>query len=243
MSESALRRNTPILEKAPMVAAAALFMLTAPAAARSIVVQSSGPSAAQHRPGQILREPLKLTLVAGDQVTVLDDEGTRVMRGPASIDDAKPRRAPSGRVLSWSDFVDGRTVRTAAVRGDNPPKRPAPSGRSDIWQVDAAVPGHWCAANLRTLRFWRGKANDAAKMTVTSQGVRTELLWAKGQSEADWPDAVPPRDKGSYAIKMGGKKASTIILHQLDETSSLEALADQLANRECYQQLSLVLDE
>src|SRR5205085_12101087 len=65
--------------------AAALLGAAAPAAANVLVVRSTGPSAASYRAGQSLADNQRITLRAGDQLTILANGGTRTFRGPGTF--------------------------------------------------------------------------------------------------------------------------------------------------------------
>src|SRR5262245_7287326 len=55
------------------------------AAAQTIVVSSSGPSARTYPAGKTLAAGSRIVLAAGDTLTVLDSRGTRVLRGPLTL--------------------------------------------------------------------------------------------------------------------------------------------------------------
>src|SRR3546814_9567401 len=65
-------------------AVAALTMVTA-AAAQSMVVRSTGPSAAKYPTGARLKSSDKLTLVAGDRIVLMQSGKTRTLSGPGTF--------------------------------------------------------------------------------------------------------------------------------------------------------------
>src|SRR3546814_17538880 len=65
-------------------AVAALTMVTA-AAAQSMVVRSTGPSAAKYPTGARLKSSDKLTLVAGDRLALMQSGKPRTMSGPGTF--------------------------------------------------------------------------------------------------------------------------------------------------------------
>src|SRR3546814_19025400 len=62
--------------------------LGAQAAAETMVVRATGPSAATYQPGSKLADGGSLALKAGDGVTLLDARGTRTRRGPGRFNRA-----------------------------------------------------------------------------------------------------------------------------------------------------------
>src|SRR3546814_14937569 len=65
-------------------AVAALTMVTA-AAAQSMVVRSTGPSAAKYPTGARLQSSDKLTLVAGDRIVLMQSGKPRTLSGPGTL--------------------------------------------------------------------------------------------------------------------------------------------------------------
>ena len=109
-----------------------------------------------------------------------------------------------------------------------------------MWAVDPLVYGNWCGTNLANLALWRRDSRVAGAMTVSSQGQTTRVVWNKGQNRVGWPAALPAREGWTYSFQIAGG-GGEIILHQLGEASSLQELAGQLADKQCYQQLGILL--
>src|SRR3546814_13107512 len=73
-------------------AVTALTMVTA-AAAQSMVVRSTGPSAAKYPTGARLKSSDKLTLVAGDRIVLMQSGKTRTLSGPGTFGATGPVQA------------------------------------------------------------------------------------------------------------------------------------------------------
>src|SRR3546814_13131701 len=73
-------------------AVAALTMVTA-AAAQSMVVRSTGPSAAKYPTGARLKSSDKLTLVAGDRIVLMQSGNARPLSGPGTFGATGPVQA------------------------------------------------------------------------------------------------------------------------------------------------------
>ena len=69
---------------AATAAVAAMTMVSA-AAAQSMVVRSTGPSAAKYPTGARLKPADKLTLVAGDRIVLMQSGKTRTLSGPGTF--------------------------------------------------------------------------------------------------------------------------------------------------------------
>lgn len=105
-------------------AAAALMLLTpAAAAADMLVLRSSGPTAAQFRPGSRIADGRRIQLRQGDRLLVLDGRSTRSIWGPASFVAGSRRIASTDLLQTWRQR--GVRSRSGAVRGT----RPMPSDR------------------------------------------------------------------------------------------------------------------
>jgi len=131
--------------KALLVAVGAVGAAAAAGAAQaqSIVVRSSGPSATAYPQGKKLAANARVSLKAGDKLTVLDKAGTRVLAGPGSytLDGAVARDA--GAVSRVAGVMTGGAARTrtGAVRGVGS-IRSAPlaaaAGPDSVWYVDVS---------------------------------------------------------------------------------------------------------
>src|SRR5687768_5266539 len=137
-----------------------------PAAAQAVVVRASGPSAVKFPTGKKLVDGAKVSLEAGDTVTVLDRAGTRVLKGKASFTiDSKVVR-DRGVVGMLSRTLNNPTsIRAGAVRGIEPPgTTAAPMVPKSVWLADIDRGGKVCVPQGSGLYLWRG-ANDARRLT------------------------------------------------------------------------------
>ena len=64
--------------------AALLFGIGGTAMAQNMIVRSTGPSASSYPAGKKMANDAKITLKAQDQVTILTEAGTRVLKGPGT---------------------------------------------------------------------------------------------------------------------------------------------------------------
>ena len=129
--------------------AVALCALALPGmAAAGIVVASSGPSARQYPVGKKIDDGAAITLQTGDSVTVLDQRGTRVLRGPGTMALGKGASPATSSVFAaLTRQRSTARVRTGAVRngpGSGPVRSP------NLWYVDLAASGPVCVVELGT---------------------------------------------------------------------------------------------
>ncbi len=215
----------------------------ASAAQAGVVVKSSGPSAGQYPPGKKLDDDARITLKAGDSVTVLTGGGTRVISG------AGTHRVGARGASKRSTFAvltrqrSSQRVRTGAVR--------APDGvmamlRSpNLWYVDVSQSGTVCVANPDAVRLWRpGTEGNATYVLASATSPdHVHVAFADGEMDTGWnTDQMPLAEGASYTI-MGpdGASASEVTFTMLDDPAvDAEGLAEQLIGKGCMVQLELL---
>lgn len=221
-----------------LVAAAALALVAGPALAGPIVVRAAGPSAASYKPGQKLAETATLVLKAGDQVTVLDGQGTRSFTGPGSFrfDQASATAAPTAFAELLTQKPE-RRARIGAVRGSagettGPPMPPG------IWAIDSGVAGTVCAIDITRLSVWRAEPMTAGTLTITrvGDGKSAALAFPAGQSVANWPAGLAAAPGDQFRIT-GGAKPVAISLKSLPKApTAVDELGAALIDAGCQSQ-------
>ena len=221
----------------------ALAALSLPVAAQAaIVVASSGPSAGAYPVGRKLDDAGRITLQAGDTVTVLDAKGTRVLRGAGTY----PVAAGAGAAAKSSTFAvltmqrSAQRVRTGAVRAG---KDGTPPASPNLWFVDVAKSGKRCLVAGQPVRFWRLDTSAAATYAVTPAGrAAVALAFPAGAMVAPWDAAkYPLADGSSIAVSQGGKAIGTTTFAVLpSQPATAEAMAAALIDKGCTAQLELL---
>jgi hypothetical protein len=183
-------------------AALALCAGTA-AAAETIVVKSSGPSARTYPPGKSIPDASKVALKAGDVVTILDGRGTRVFRGPGvfSTTASTTMSTSIGTILK---NTGARQVRTGAVRGvaTVPVRRP-----TNIWLLDGSKSGTVCFAGTEGVSLWMPSREQPSQVMLTrvSDAKSASVEFGAGQSIKSWPlDQLPLSDGQVFRISGAG---------------------------------------
>lgn len=199
-STSALGRRL-----ATVAAGLAGLTLGSAAMAQTVVVSSSGPSARSYPAGRSLAAGSRITLVAGDSLTVLDSRGTRTLRGPGSFGAEASSAAANRSFSALVDTQNRRRARTGAVR--RPGEKAVPPS---LWFVNITASGPFCVANPAAVQLWRPDMQQAATLTVSdSAGRSASVDYAVGQNTVAWPTAVPIAEGRTYTLKGAGLPMQT----------------------------------
>lgn len=159
---------------AGLALAGAVFAAAATAHA-GVVVRSSGPSASQYPVGKQVADTAKITLRAGDRITVLTDTGTSVLQGPGDFVVGEGATRTRSRFSNLTRRGSGR-VRTGAVRGAGDAAPPeGPQSAPSLWFVDLGASGTICLYELDRVRLWRPVANEPQNYSILDQTTQTTL--------------------------------------------------------------------
>lgn len=220
----------------------ALAAVSPTTALAEVVVASSGPSAGQFPVGKKLAASDKITLKAGDSVTVLGSAGTRIISG------AGPHRVGARGAAKRSTFAtltrqrDAARVRTGAVRGD---LSGAAITRPNIWYVDVTQSGTMCVADPDAVQLWRPGTEGAPIYLIASAASpdHVHVTFAEGAMTAEWNVAqLPLADGAAYSVTSQSGGTSTEVTFVMLETlpESPEDMADALIAKGCTGQLALL---
>ena len=235
-----------------MIAAALIspLALTAvSAAAETIVVRASGPSAKGYPAGRKLADGGSLTLKTGDVVTLLDGRGTRTLRGPGTFNSSAQAAAGSDTRTSLASLLETKRVlraRTGAVRG--PGAEDAPPPRSpNLWYVDISQPSTACVPDPANVRLWRPDISKPAIITATAVGAGATsgtISFNQGEAVASWPASLPVASGARYRLSWAGLAQPVEIGFAVLDSSAggLESMAATLIERKCDAQLNLLVE-
>jgi hypothetical protein len=235
--------------KALLAAAGAIAMLALAGAAQaqSIVVRSSGPSAATYPQGKKLPANARVTLKAGDKLTVLDKAGSRVLSGPGSftLDGTVARDAGAATRVAGVIGGGGARTRTGAVRGAGAVRSAAPSasGPDSVWYVDVSKGGAYCVADPNSVVLWRPNRSEEATGKLSLIGGKpVEVTWKKGNPLKLWPSKeLPVADATRYVFSDPVGPNVPITLHVVGTPPVDDlAVAGLLAERGCMAQLDVL---
>ena len=201
---------TPTRKIAAIALAAAAFAFVPGTAVAGVVVSASGPSASNFPVGRKLGDSERIVLRADDTLTILDSNGTRVLRGAGTFSLSQhegPSRRSTFAVLT--ERRSARRVRTGAVRAgdlDTPVRSP------NLWYIDVAASGPMCVAETERVRLWRKATDDDATFTVREvqgEGIAT-VIFMDGEMLAPWDtQALPVTDGSVYQIAQSDARLSS----------------------------------
>ena len=210
------------------ILAAAIALAPSVALAKAVVVRSLGPSAKAYPPGKALPDTAKISLQQGDSVTVVGGNSARTLRGPGTF--------PAAGGAQELAMAASRRGRFGAMRSGELAMNPSP------WNVDVTQSGTVCATG-KTLKLWRPKSTDAAKLTITKNGLATHVDWPAGKSTIDWPAAVPISEGTEYQLALAGAAELQTIRFAVLPAIPAEAAdtAQALVEHGCQNQLDVLV--
>lgn len=234
------------------LAAAAAVMAVAvagTAAAQSMVVRSTGPSASKYPTGTKLKASDKVTLVAGDRVVLIQGGKTRTLSGPGSysaggtVQASQTTGSTVARMLASGP--QGR-ARGGFTRGGEPEgPSPADIRAPNLWLVDYREGGTFCVADPATLMLWRPHMGSDELLKI-EQGDRSETVaFVSGANYRKWPTEMMPLQYGvDYRLSGAGLAAPVSIRFALLDTmpEGADGAAAMLVAKGCKPQLDRLVD-
>jgi hypothetical protein len=221
-----------------LTVAAALPLAQAQA---GVVVAASGPSAKTYPVGKKLSVTEKVVLKAGDTLTVLDQKGTRVLKGAGTFMLAdKPGADRSGTFALLTRQRSAQRVRTGAVRGDDA----GPVTRPNLWYVDVRQSGPMCLANPSEVRLWRPATAGEALYAIGADGAKatSKAAFSDGEMLTVWDLSQAPVSDGARYVVAGQDGTPREITFRLLDSIPVapEDLALKLIEKGCTAQLEVL---
>jgi hypothetical protein len=217
-------------------------LAAATAAHAGVVVSARGPSAQTYPVGRKLADTDRIVLQAGDSITVLDQRGTRVLRGAGTYTLAQQSGpSKSGTLAVLTRQRSAQRMRTGAVRAGD---AGGPVTSPNLWYVDVANSGAVCLPRTGDVRLWRSTTDGGATYSIKAAGGSPsgQVSFANGEMLAPWNSAaLPLKDGSSFVLSRPGAPDSTVTFKVLDTIpTDVEALAQKLIEADCKTQLSLL---
>lgn len=217
------------------------------AAAQSMVVRSTGPSASKYPTGAKLKPADKLTLVSGDKVVLMQAGKTRTLSGPGTFGASgtiQTSQSMSGTVTRM--LAKGPTMRSRGgfSRGPNDPV-PVELRAPNLWLLDYREAGTFCVANPATLMLWRPNMEGDTALEIEASGKKATVAIVDGANFRKWPTDVLPVQYGvDYRLSGGGLAAPvTVRFAALDNApDTVEGSVDMLMAKGCAPQLNRLVD-
>jgi hypothetical protein len=208
------------------------------AAMAGVVVKSTGPSATKYPVGTKLDDNASISLKAGDVVTVLTAEGTRVIKGAGTFRVGDRPQVAADRFASLTRKRAATRVRTGAVRGESDDNPTNPS----LWYVDVTRSGTICLYDLATVRLWRPGTEGTSTYSIADHA-------GSAQAEVTFDDTVtvaaldparlPITEAGQYTVTApdGATTAHINFVLLAEDYGAPDALAEALIAKGCTVQL------
>ncbi|WP_293703922.1 MULTISPECIES: hypothetical protein [unclassified Sphingopyxis] len=237
------------MRRLSLTAAAAVMAVAVvgTAAAQSMVVRSTGPSAAKYPTGAKLKSTDKLTLVSGDKVVLMQAGKTRTLSGPGTFGASatiQTSQSMSGTVTRM--LAKGPTMRSRGgfSRGPNDPV-PVEARAPNLWLLDYREGGTFCVVDPATLMLWRPNMEGDTALEIESAGKKTTVAIVDGANFRKWPTDVLPVQYGvDYRLSGGGLAAPVNVRFAALENApdTVEGSVDMLMAKGCAPQLNRLVD-
>ena len=230
-----------------MAAAAIMAVAVAgTAAAQSMVVRSTGPSASKYPTGTKLKSTDKLTLVNGDKVVLMQAGKTRTLSGPGTfgatgtVQVSQSMGTTVTRMIAKSPTMRSRG---GATRGDNPVVTDIRA--PNLWYLDYREGGTFCVADPATLLLWRPTMDTEELLTIEQAGKIEKVALVNGANFRKWPTDVMPVQYGvEYRLSGAGLPTPVRVrFAQMDSVpDTVEGSVDMLVAKGCSPQLNRLVD-
>ena len=230
------------------VAAIAAVTIVTAAAAQSMVVRSTGPSAAKYPTGAKLKPADKLTLVAGDKVVLMQAGKTRTLSGPGTFGatgTVQASQSLGGNVTRM--LAKGPTMRSRGgfTRGDLAAPAPADVRAPNLWLLDYREGGTFCVADPATLMLWRPDMEGDTALEIESAGKKATVAIVDGANFRKWPtDVLPVQYGADYRLSGGGlARPVTVRFTSIGNApDTVEGSIELLMAKGCSPQLNRLVD-
>lgn len=234
------------LRRLGLTAAAALaaVAVTGVAAAQSIVVRSTGPSASKYPAGTKLKASDRVVLVDGDKVVLMQGGKTRTLTGKGSF--------VAGATVQASQSVSSNVTRmlakspsqsrAGATRG---PDEPLAMRAPTLWLLDYREGGNFCVADPAALLLWRPDMTSDTALTISRGGQSATVALVAGAQFRKWPADTMPVEYGvDYQLSGAGLTAPVTVrfsaIAAMPETP--DAATEMLMAKGCTPQLDRLVD-
>lgn len=220
------------------------LVLVSGAAQAGVVVKASGPSAAQYPVGKKLDDAATISLKAGDSVTVLTANGTKVISGPGQFTVGVRGESKRSTFAVLTRQASNARVRTGAVRSG---ASGAPPINPSLWNMDVTQPGKFCLADASRVTFWRPRASGESVYVLGSgeSDYLVQVKFADGSAQSSLTAAQLPLDSNrNYRLSNEAGAAPQpvefVVLESVPDTA--DGLGAMLAEKGCTAQLAMLSD-
>ncbi len=223
---------------ASLSASVAGLALMPAAALAGVVVASSGPSAGEYPVGRQIDSGERITLRDGDTLTVLENGGTRILRGPGVQMLSSSGSSQSSTFANLTRQRSQTRARTGAVRGATVVEISNPN----LWYVDVETSGKICLPGPDNVQFWRADTQADSTYEISADGMATEISFEAGEMLASWNADNPPAEGTTYQLgaPTGAGAVQVEFVFTGEAPESPEAAAELFIANGCTVQLDVM---
>lgn len=234
-----------------LTAAAAALAITVAgtAAAQSMVVRSTGPSASKYPTGMKLKSTDKVTLVKGDRVVLMQAGKTRTLSAPGTYPASGNVQVSQSMGTTVSRMLasgpTGRMRGGATRSGELTTPTPAAMHAPNLWLLDYREAGTFCVVDPATLVLWRPEMETKQMLRIDRGEQSAYLDIPEGANFRKWPTETMPVQFGvDYRLSGAGLAAPvTVRFTSMGPIpDSADASVDALLSKGCTPQLNRLVD-
>lgn len=229
------------------IATAAAIAVTGAATAQTMVVRSTGPSAAKFPAGSRLKDQDRLVLVAGDRLVLMNKGKTRTLSGPGSFQASAQVQASQNTSTTVSRMLaKGPTMRSRGGFSRGTDKKALLDARApNLWLLDYREAGTFCVNDANALLLWRPDMDSDQLLRIEQDGHAETVAFVLGANYRKWPTETLPIQYGTdYRLSGGGLAAPVTVRFAALETApeTPEASVETLMAKGCSVQLDRLVD-
>lgn len=229
------------------VAAVMAVAVVGTAAAQSMVVRSTGPSAGKYPTGTKLKSSDRLTLVAGDKVVLIQSGKTRTLSGPGTFGATGTVQASQSMGATVTRMLaKGPQMRSRGGFSRGPGDEASAEVRApNLWLLDYREGGTFCVADPASLLFWRPHMESDELLKIERGDKSETVAFLSGANFRKWPTETLPIQYGiDYRLSGAGLTTPvTVRFSQLDSMpDTVEGSVDMLVMKGCTPQLNRLVD-
>lgn len=230
-----------------LTAAAALVAIavTGAAAAQSMVVRSTGPSASKYPAGTKLKNSDRVTLVAGDKVVLIQGGKTKTLTGAGTFTAGATVVASQSMGTTVTRMMAKRPMATRGGASRGPEELGSDNRAPNLWLLDYRTGGTFCVADPATLMLWRPDMTSDTALTIASGDKSETVAIVSGAQFRKWPTDTIPIEYG-VDYKLSGASLTKPVTVRFTAIAAMpetpDAASEMLLGKGCTPQLDRLVD-
>ena len=188
-------------------------------AAELVVVASTAPD---YKVGMVVDADDPFHVGPGTEVTLISSAGLPVkLVGPFDgVPELSGKKGKTGLAAALSDVIMASQQKASSAGI----MRAALFDSGDLWVIDSGQSGSYCIAGGTPVLFWRAITIGEVQASLKSGGQRAQIVWAAGNSKAEWPQDFPLNGGETYQLEFTTtKKLRDYTIHRVPEGLQTDA--------------------